>query len=71
MNRFNQVSHLTRDTIRESDENRRKHHIQESQEASPLYHIQESQEASPFPAGNHKAARNRQDVQHNKDNHET
>ena len=34
----------------ESDKNTRKHHTQESQEVSP------------FPAGDHKAARNRQDI---------
>ena len=43
-NRYNQVPHLTQDTVRESDKNTRKHHIQESQEVSP------------FPAGDHKAA---------------
>ena len=48
-NRYNQVQHLTRDTIWESDKNTRKHHTQESQEVSP------------FPAGDHKAARNRYD----------
>ena len=46
-NRYNQVQHPTRDAIWESDKSRRKHHIQESQEVSP------------FPAGDHKAARNR------------
>ena len=40
---------MTQDTISESDKNIRKHHIQEIQEVSP------------FPAGGHKAARNRQD----------
>ena len=48
-NRYNQVPHLTRDTIWESDKNTRK------------YHTKESQEVSLFPAGDHKAARNRQD----------
>ena len=48
-NRYNQVLHMTQDTIWESDKNTRKHHRQESQEVSP------------FPAGDHKAARNRQD----------
>ena len=48
-NRYNQLPHLTRDTIWESDRNTRKHHSQESQDVSP------------FPAGDHKAARNRQD----------
>ena len=60
-NRYNQVPHLTRDTIWESDKNTRKHRIQESQEVSR------------FPAGDDKAARNRQDsiiktnVKHKKD----
>ena len=46
----NQVPHLTRDIIWESDKkNTRK------------YHTQGSQEVSPFPADDHKAARNRQD----------
>ena len=49
MNRYNQVPHLTQDTTWESHRNTRKHHIQESQEVSP------------FPAGDHKAAMNRQD----------
>ena len=48
-NRYNQVPHLTRDTIWESDKNTRKHHTQESQEVSA------------YPAGDHKPARNRQD----------
>ena len=48
-NPYNQIPHLTQDTIWESDENTRK------------YHKLESQEVSPFPAGDHKAARNRQD----------
>ena len=51
MNRYNQVPHLTQDTIWENDKNTRKHHIQESQVVSP------------FPAVDHKAARNRQDKQ--------
>ena len=46
-NRYNQVPHLTLDTIWESDKNTRKHHIQEGQEVSP------------FPTGDHKGARNR------------
>ena len=33
-NRNNQVPHLTRDTIWESDKNTKKHYIQESQEVS-------------------------------------
>ena len=45
-NRYNQVTHLTQDTIWESDKHTRKHHIQESQEVSP------------FPTGGHKLARN-------------
>ena len=48
-NRYNQVPHLAQDTTWESDKNRRKHHIQENQEVSP------------FPAGDHKAAMNRQE----------
>ena len=48
-NQYNQVPNLTRDIIRESDENIRKHHTQESQEVCP------------FPADDHKIARNRQD----------
>ena len=47
-NQYNQVSHLTQDTIWESDKNTRIHHTQESQ-------------ISPFPACDHKAARNTQD----------
>ena len=48
-NRYNQVPHLTPDTIQESDKNTRKHHTQESKEVSP------------FPTDDHKAATNRQD----------
>ena len=48
-NRYNQVPHLTQDTIWESDKNLRKRHLQESQEVSL------------FPAGDHKAVMNRQD----------
>ena len=48
-NRYNQIPHLTKDTIWESDKYTRKHHTQESQVVSP------------FPAGDHKAAMNRQD----------
>ena len=47
--RYNEASHLTQDTTWESDKNTRKHHIQEGQEVSP------------FPAGDHKAAMNRQE----------
>ena len=47
-NRHNQVPHLSQDTTPERDKNTRKHHIQESQEVIP------------FPAGDHKAAMNRQ-----------
>ena len=43
------VLQLTHDTEWESDKNTRNHHIQESQGASP------------FPAGDHKATRNRKD----------
>ena len=56
-NRYNQIPHLTQETIWESDKNTRKHHIQESQEVRP------------FPAGDHKAAMNRQDSM--TDKHET
>ena len=45
-NQYNQVPHLTKDTIWESDKSSRKHHIQESQEVNP------------FPAGGHMAVRN-------------
>ena len=48
-NRFNQVPHLLKDTVWESDKYTRKHHIPESQEVSP------------FPAGVHKAALHRQE----------
>ena len=48
-NRYNQIQHLTQDTIWKSDKNTRKHHTQKDQDVSP------------FPAGDHKAARNRQD----------
>ena len=58
-NRYNQVPHLTRDTIWESGKNTRKHHTQEIQEVSL------------FPAGDHKAARNRKDSIINKDKCET
>ena len=47
-NQYNQVPHLTQDTTGESDKNTIKQHTQESQEVSP------------FPAGDHKAAMNRQ-----------
>ena len=48
-NRYNQVTHLTQDATWESDKKTIKHDIQESQVASP------------FPAGDHKAAMNRQE----------
>ena len=48
--RYNQVPYLARDTIWESDKNTQSHHTNKS-----------SQEASPFPAGVHKAARDRHD----------
>ena len=35
-NRYNQISHLTKHTIRESDKNTRKNHMQVSQEVSPF-----------------------------------
>ena len=48
-NWYNQVPNLTLDTTWESDKKTLKHNIQENQEASP------------FPAGDHKAAMNRQE----------
>ena len=48
-NRYNQMPHLTQDTIWESGKHTRKHHTQESQEVSS------------FPASDQKDARNRQD----------
>ena len=48
LNCYNQVPHLTRDTILESDKNMRKHNTKESQEINP------------FPAGDDNAARSRQ-----------
>ena len=49
-NRYNQVPHLTQETTWERDKNTRKHH---------------TQEVSPFPAGDHKAAMNRQECMTN------
>ena len=46
-NQYNYIPHLTLETIWEIDKNTRKDHIQEL--------------VSPPPAGDHKAARNRQD----------
>ena len=43
-NPYNQIPHLTEDTIWESEKITRQHHIQESQEVNL------------FPAGDHKAA---------------
>ena len=48
-NRYNQVSHLTQDTIWESDKNTIKPHTEERRVVSP------------FPAGDYEAARNGQD----------
>ena len=48
-NWYNQVPHLTQDPTWECDTNTRKHHIQESQAFRP------------FPAGDRKAAMNRQE----------
>ena len=48
-NQCTEVPYLTQDTTPESDKNTIKHHTQESQEVSP------------FPAGDHKAAMNRQE----------
>ena len=50
-NRYNQVPHMTLDTVWEGDINTRKHHIQRSQEVSPC------------PIGDHKTARKRHDRQ--------
>ena len=46
---YNIAPNLTQVTIWESEKNTRKHHIQEGQEVSP------------FPAGVHKATKNKQD----------
>ena len=43
-NRYNQIPHLTKDTLWECDKYTRKHHIHESQEVSSL------------PSGDHKFA---------------
>ena len=48
-NRYNQVTHLTLDTMWQSDKHTIKHNTQESQEVRP------------FPAGDNKTARNIQD----------
>ena len=53
-NRYNQAQHLTKDTTWKSDKNTIKRHIQERQEVSP------------FPAGDHKAAMNRQNITNTK-----
>ena len=58
-NGYNQIQHLTQDTIWESYKNTGKHNI----------HVQESQDVHPFPAGDQKAIRNRQDRM--TDTHET
>ena len=50
-NRYNQVPHMTQDTVWEGEINTRKHHIQGSQEVSPC------------PIGDHKTARKRHDRQ--------
>ena len=47
-NRYNLVAHLTQDIKRESDKSTIK------------YHTQDRQEVSHFPAGDHKAAMNKQ-----------
>ena len=51
MNLYNQIPHLTRDTIWYSNKNTRKHDIRRLR----------GKEVSPFPAGEHKAAMNRQE----------
>ena len=56
-NRYDQVPHLTQNTIWKSDKNTRKHHIPESEEVRL------------FPAGDQKAAINRQDM--DEDKHES
>ena len=48
--RYNQVPHLAQNTIRESDKSINKQNKQESQKVRL------------FPAGDHKASRNRQDI---------
>ena len=52
-NRYNQVPHLTQDT-------------NEKVTNSQLDTTNESQEVSPFPAGDHKAHKNRRSQRHNK-----
>ena len=47
-NQYKQASHLIQDTTWESDKTK-------------SHHIQEGQEVSPFPAGDHKAATNKQE----------
>ena len=49
MNLYNQIRHLTQDTIWKSSKNTRK------------YHLQKSQDVSIFLAGDHNAAKNGQD----------
>ena len=48
-NKYNQVPHVNRDIILESDKNSRKNYTQENQDVRP------------FPAGDRKATMNRQD----------
>ena len=50
-NRYNQVPHMTQDTVWEGDINTRKHYIKGCQEVSSC------------PIGDHKTARNRHDRQ--------
>ena len=50
--RYNQVPHLTKNTTWESNKN-------------TINIINKSQEVSPFPAGDHKAAMNRQESMRN------
>ena len=49
-NRYSQVQCLTLNTLWENDKNTR------------IHTEQEREEVSPFPAGEHQAARNRQDI---------
>ena len=51
--RYNQVPHLSQDTIKKSDKGTRKHHTKESEEVNPVQ------------SGDHKAARNKQDSLYN------
>ena len=56
-NQYNQVPQPTKDTTWESDKNTKKHYTQNNKDHNP------------FPAGNHKAARNRQNSMKDKHKH--